>query len=93
MSCKGDLSSDQSVAYEEKYHAEEPCEYWTDRRLDEQAEGRTGRQTDRQQSIDKRAPSGSQEEDNISMQQLSFSLFFLSFSFLSLSLGGWGTFR
>lgn len=68
----------QSVANGENDHAGEPCEYWTDRRLDERVEGRTGRQTDRQQSTDKRAPSDSQEEENISMQQLSLSFFFIS---------------
>lgn len=31
----------QSVANEENDHVKEPCEYWTDRRLDEQAEGWT----------------------------------------------------
>lgn len=78
----------QSVANEENDHVEEPCEYWTDRRLDEQAEGRTGRQTDRQQSTDKRAPGDSQEEENISMQRLFLSLFFFLFAKPSLWVGG-----
>lgn len=76
----------QSVANEENDHAGEPCEYWTNRWLDEQAEGRTGRQTDRQQSTDTRAPSDSQEEENISMQRLSLSLFFFLFLFAKPSL-------
>lgn len=40
----------QSVANEENDHVKEPCEYWTDRRLDEQAEGWT-RQADRQTAV------------------------------------------
>lgn len=76
----------QSVANEENDHAKEPCQYWTDRRLDGQAEGRTGRQTDRQQSTDKRAPIDSQDEENISMQQLSLSFFFFLYSFAKPSL-------
>lgn len=69
----------QSVANDENDHAEEPCEFGTDRRLDGQAEGRTGRQTDRQQSTDTRAPSDSQDDENISMQQLYLSLFYFLF--------------
>lgn len=41
----------QSVANDENDHAEEPCEFGTDRRLDGQAEGRTGRQADRQIAV------------------------------------------
>ena len=40
----------QSVANEVNDHAEEPCEYWTDRRLDEQAEV-WDRQADRQTAV------------------------------------------
>lgn len=80
----------QSVANEGNDHADGPCEYWTDRRLDErQKDEQAGRQADRQQSTDKRAPNDSQEEGNICMQQLSLSHFLFVLVLAKPITSGW----
>lgn len=89
VSCKLDLSSESECGKRGKRPRQ-----WTMRVLDRQktgrtAEGRTGRQADRQQSTDKRAPNDSQEEGNIGMQQLSLSRFIFVLVLAKPITSGW----
>lgn len=89
VSCKLDLSSESECGKRGKRPRR-----WTMRVLDRQktgrtAEGRTGRQADRQQSTDKRAPNDSQKEGNISMQQLSLAHFLFVLVLAKPITSGW----